>query len=183
VSGAQDTSRYPRPGFASSATGFILGNAQTGAVLAFTADGHALRVVHEARGVRYRSAGGVSRALERAEADAQRPFRLPNGRYVTMPFDRLGARRRLEAPVPFFNARLGGLQLDQGSGDAFIIEAVDDSAQVTRIPADGSGLARGRVACDHRDGSAAVALPFLLLACAEELDGDRVPVLKLFRLR
>lgn len=183
VSGAQDSTRYPRPGFASSAAGFVVGNPQTGALLAFNADGHALRIVQEARQVRYRSASEVARAVERAEREAQRPFRLPDGRFVTMPFDRVGTRRRLAAPVPFFNARLGGLQLDVASGDVVLIEAVGDSAQVTRIAAEGGGVSRGFVPCNHRDGSAAVALPFVLVACAAEVDGERIPVLKLFRIR
>lgn len=183
VSGVEDSTRYPRPGFASSAGGFVVGNPQTGALLAFNADGHALRVVQEANTVRYRSASEVASGVERAEREAQRPFRLPDGRYVTLPFDRAGARRRLAAPVPFFNARLGGLQLDATSGDVVLIEAVGDSVQLTRIAADDGGTSRGFVPCNHRDGSAAVALPFVLLACAAEENGERVPVLKLFRVR
>lgn len=183
VSGAQDSLRYPRPGFASSASGFVIGNPQTGGLLAFNADGHVLRVVQQARPARYRSSGEVSREMEQAERAAQRPFRLPNGRFVTMPFDRVGTRRRLEAPVPYYSARLGGLRLDAGGGDVFTIEAVGDSALVTRFAADGTGVSQGHVPCDHRDGSAAVALPFVLLGCAEEVDGQRIPVLKLFRAR
>ncbi|HRN52079.1 MAG TPA: hypothetical protein PK788_01145 [Gemmatimonadaceae bacterium] len=181
--GVQDSTRFPRPGFASARTGFVLAHPQTGALLYADADGRRPRLVQPARAPRFRSSDDVTRELRDAERASQRPFRLPDGRFVTLPFDRQATRRRLEAPIPYFSARLGGLHFDARSGRVLMVESLGDSAQVTAYALDGGSIARGRVACDNRDGSAAVALPFVLLACAAEDDGERVPVLKLFRVR
>lgn len=179
--GADDSTRFPRLGFASSATAFVIANAQRAEVLRSSADGTRRELVGPPQPVRRRTSQELNTELAARERSAARPFRLPDGRRVTLPFNREAERQRLRSPVPYFNARFGGLQFDGTS--AYLIESRADSTLVTRVGPRAGERASVAIACDSRESAASLAMPFFLVVCSVETEGERVPVLRLYRLQ
>lgn len=178
---ADDSLRFIRVGFASTARAVAIGNPQSGAVVALrspTATGETLRA---AGPIRRRTNAELNAELERLRAQSAAPFKMPDGSLRRLPFNEGAARSRLAAPVQYFNARSGGMQIDQASGDVIIVSADGERASVTRISR--SGRREGSIPCDLRDGAVAVAWPYLAATCEKLEDGERVPVLRLYQLR
>jgi len=178
---ADDSSRYIRLGFAASPSLAVIGNPQTGALVALrtpSALGGSLRA---ARPIRRRSTSELSEELQRLRAQSAAPFKLPDGSVRRMPFNENAARTRLSAPVQYFNARTGGLHVDAASGDVITVEPDGERAKIVRVTR--SGLREGTIPCDLRDGAVAVAWPYVVATCQVLQRGERVPMLRLYQLR
>lgn len=176
-----DSSRFPRLAFASAGDAVVIGHAHTYQLLALSASGTDRRPLGPKVGVKRRSAAEVEGELARQVARASRPFKLPDGTTRQNPVNRIAIRSRLQGPVPYFSVRGGGLQVDGQTGDIFVVETPGDSVRVVRYTRTGS--AATSIACDARDGSAALAWPFLALTCAATESSEGGPTLRLFRLR
>ncbi len=180
---ADDSTRFPRLGLSTAATTMAVANSQTGAVLLYSADGVLRDTVVAAQPVRRRTPRELERDAADAERLARRPFRLPDGRFIGLPFDAAAERQRLRAPVPYFNVRRGGFHFDAATGSSYFIEARGDSTRITRYGPSRGSTATATVACSGRDAASAIAPPYLLIGCAVDEEGDLIPTLRLYRIR
>lgn len=179
--GVDDSTRFPRLAFASSPSTVVIGHAHTYQLLAISADGRTRRSIGAAAPVRRRTPAEIQSELARRMERASQPFKMPDGTFRRNPITRESELARLRLPVSYFQVRGDGLQIDARTGDVFVIEPRGDSTRIVRHTRTGS--AHGTVACDNRDGVAALTLPFLALTCSGEEDGERVPVIRLYRVQ
>ena len=144
-----DSTRFVRLAFASTGRELVIGNGQSYQLIAMNAAGKNVRAFGRSAPVLRRSPQEVNAELARQVALASRPFRLPDGTMRQNPVPTASIRARIEAPQSYFSAREGGLQMDQRSGDVYVIESHADSVTIVRFRSGRS--AQTSVKCDRSE--------------------------------
>lgn len=183
ASNVDDSTRFPRLGISVWSHGLALANAQTGAVLGFGADGVLRDTIVRPQGIRRRTPRQIDLEARAVEQRARRPYKLPDGRFVSLPFNSAALRQRLLGPVSYFNARLGGFNYDPVSRLTTYVESRGDSTLVTRFGPGRGEVRSAMVECSGDDAVSAIAGAYLLLGCVVDEDGDAVPTLRLYQIR
>lgn len=174
-----DSGRFLRIAYGTHRGAAILANPYNYRIQRFGADGGAgARIGSDAPLIQLTGAA-LEREIQERLAEANRPFKLPDGTTRPMPDRSAEIRRTAAAPRSYFSDRLGGFNVDDATGEIRVVETATPVVRLVSI--NGEARTTVEIPCDARGANASVNGPFLAVVCAKGGEGELE--LRLYRIR